>query len=63
MTFDELKGRLDQLDERFDALNGRITGLVDSVLTLQQNMLKMLGAGSLLGAVAIYILARALGVG
>lgn len=63
MTFDELKGRLDALDKRLDNLDERITSLLASVLVLQRNSLRLLGAGSLLGAIAIYVMARTIGVG
>lgn len=55
MTFDELKGRLDALDAKVDALT-------ESVLGLQHNSLRLLGAGSLLGGVLIFVLSRAAGL-
>lgn len=61
MTLDELKARLDRLDGQLDKIEVRIADLMASVVVLQRANLRLLGAGSLLGSIAIYVLARAVG--
>lgn len=63
MGIDELRARLDRLDARFDKLDESLKLVTSSVLGLQHNSLRLLGAGSLLGGCVIYVLARAVGLG
>lgn len=62
MTLDDVKSRLESIDDRVESLEKHIVEALSSITVLQRNSLRMLGAGSLLGGCVIYVLARAAGL-
>lgn len=62
MTLDDLKSRLDGIETKVDALEAHLVEMLASITVLQRSSLRVLGAGSLLGGVLIFVLSRALGL-